>query len=40
VRLRSCYLDDLQLAELARRAEALRGPTKTATLRLVKDESA
>jgi hypothetical protein len=25
VRLRACYLDDLDLAELARRAEALRG---------------
>jgi hypothetical protein len=43
VRLRSCYLDDLDLAELARRAEALRGTTRTATaatLRLVEDESA
>jgi hypothetical protein len=43
VRLRSCWLDDLALAELARRAEALRGTTRTATaatLRLVEDESA
>jgi DNA translocase FtsK/SpoIIIE-like protein len=43
VRLRSCYLDDLDLAELARRAEALRGTTRTttaATLRLVEDEPA
>jgi hypothetical protein len=43
VRLRSCYLDDLALAELARRAEALRGTTRTATaatLRLVEDEPA
>jgi FtsK/SpoIIIE family len=43
VRLRSCWLDDLDLAELARRAEALRGTTRTATattLRLVEDESA
>jgi hypothetical protein len=43
VRLRSCYLDDLDLAELARRAEALRGTTRPATattLRLVEDESA
>jgi S-DNA-T family DNA segregation ATPase FtsK/SpoIIIE len=37
VRLRACYLDDLTLAELARRAEALRGTAKSArlTLRLV-----
>jgi hypothetical protein len=42
VRLRSCYLDDLALADLARRAELLRGTTRTATatLRLVEDESA
>jgi hypothetical protein len=43
VRLRSCYLDDLALVELARRAEALRGTTRTATaamLRLVEDEPA
>jgi FtsK/SpoIIIE family len=42
VRLRSCWLDDLDLAELARRAELLRGRTRssTATLRLVEDESA
>jgi hypothetical protein len=43
VRLRSCWLDDLDLAELARRAEQLRGTTTTATtatLRLVEDESA
>jgi hypothetical protein len=43
VRLRSCYLDDLDLAELARRAEALRGTIRTATaatLRLVEGESA
>jgi DNA segregation ATPase FtsK/SpoIIIE, S-DNA-T family len=42
VRLRSCWLDDLDLAELARRAEALRAITRTttATLRLVEDESA
>jgi DNA segregation ATPase FtsK/SpoIIIE-like protein len=43
VRLRSCYLDDLDLADLARRAEELRGTTRTATaatLRLVEDESA
>jgi hypothetical protein len=43
VRLRSCYLDDLDLAELARRAEALRGRIRTATtatLRLVEDEPA
>jgi hypothetical protein len=37
VRLRSCYLDDLDLAELARRAEHLRGTTRTEvpTLRLL-----
>jgi hypothetical protein len=37
VRLRSCYLDDLDLAELARRAEALRGASRssTPTLRLL-----
>jgi FtsK/SpoIIIE family len=37
VRLRSCYLDDLDLAELARRAEHLRSTTKpeAPTLRLV-----
>jgi hypothetical protein len=37
VRLRACYLDDLDLAELARRAEVLRGTAKVArpTLRLV-----
>jgi DNA segregation ATPase FtsK/SpoIIIE-like protein len=37
VRLRSCYLDDLDLAELARRAEHLRGPARpaTSTLRLL-----
>jgi hypothetical protein len=41
VRLRSCYLDDLELAELARRAELLRATTMTAaTLRLVEDEPA
>jgi FtsK/SpoIIIE family len=43
VRLRSCWLDDLDLAELARRAEGLRATTRTATaatLRLVEDESA
>jgi hypothetical protein len=36
-RLRSCYLDDLELAELARRAEFARGTIKSArpTLRLV-----
>jgi hypothetical protein len=39
VRLRSCYLDDLDLAGLARRAEQLRGTTRasTPTLRLVDD---
>jgi hypothetical protein len=30
VRLRACYLDDLDLANLARRAEHLRGTTRTA----------
>jgi hypothetical protein len=37
VRLRACYLDDLDLAELARRAEALRGTIRTEapTLRLL-----
>jgi hypothetical protein len=37
VRLRACYLDDLDLAELARRAEALRGTIRSVrpTLRLV-----
>ena len=42
VRLRSCWLDDLGLADLARRAEHLRGTTKTTspTLRLVEDEPA
>jgi hypothetical protein len=37
VRLRACYLDDLDLAELARRAEALRRPAKqdAPTLRLL-----
>src|SRR4030095_1151286 len=37
VRLRSCYLDDLDLAELARRAEHVRGTARpdTATLRLL-----
>jgi hypothetical protein len=43
VRLRSCWLDDLDLAELARRAELLRGTTKPVeapTLRLVEDEPA
>jgi FtsK/SpoIIIE family len=42
VRLRACYLNDLELAELARRAEALRATTRTttATLRLVEDEPA
>jgi hypothetical protein len=37
VRLRACFLDDLELAELARRAEALHGTVKLArpTLRLV-----
>jgi hypothetical protein len=42
VRLRSCWLHDLDLANLARRAELLRGTTKAtaATLRLVEDEPA
>jgi FtsK/SpoIIIE family len=41
VRLRSCWLDDLDLADLARRAERLRATTMTAaTLRLVEDEPA
>jgi FtsK/SpoIIIE family len=43
VRLRACYLDDLDLADLARRAELLRSTTRpatAATLRLVEDESA
>jgi FtsK/SpoIIIE family len=43
VRLRSCWLDDLDLADLARRAEGLRGtatPATTATLRLVEEEPA
>jgi DNA segregation ATPase FtsK/SpoIIIE, S-DNA-T family len=31
VRLRSCYLDDLELAELARRGEHLRGTVRSAT---------
>jgi S-DNA-T family DNA segregation ATPase FtsK/SpoIIIE len=37
VRLRACYLDDLDLAELARRAEQLRGMTRpeVPTLRLL-----
>jgi hypothetical protein len=37
VRLRACYLDDLDLAELARRAEHLRGmfQSSTPTLRLL-----
>jgi hypothetical protein len=37
VRLRACYLDDLTLADLARRAEALRGALRSErpTLRLV-----
>jgi FtsK/SpoIIIE family len=37
VRLRSCYLDDRDLADLARRAEALRGTTRrdAPTLRLL-----
>jgi len=37
LRLRSCYLDDLELAELARRAEHLRGTTTqdAPTLRLL-----
>jgi hypothetical protein len=43
VRLRSCYLDDLDLADLARRAEHLRGTARSSaapTLRLVEDEPA
>jgi hypothetical protein len=42
VRLRSCWLDDLDLAELARRAEGLRSTSRSsaATLRLVEDEPA
>jgi hypothetical protein len=42
VRLRSCWLDDVDLAELARRAERLRGTSRSsaATLRLVEDEPA
>jgi hypothetical protein len=41
VRLRSCYLDDLDLAELARRAELLRATSRSSTtLRLVEDEPA
>jgi hypothetical protein len=42
VRLRSCYLDDLDLAALARRAELLRATSRssTTTLRLVEDEPA
>jgi hypothetical protein len=43
VRLRSCWLDDLDLADLARRAELLRGTTKSSTsptVRLVEDEPA
>jgi DNA segregation ATPase FtsK/SpoIIIE-like protein len=42
VRLRSCYLNDSDLAELARRAEQLRGAVRSssATLRLVEDEPA
>ena len=42
-RLRACYLDDRDLAELARRAEYVRGRSRTAaaaTLRLVEDEPA
>jgi hypothetical protein len=38
VRLRSCWLDDLDLAKLARRAEQVRATTRTTTtptLRLV-----
>ena len=34
VRLRSCYLDDLELAELARRAEQLRGTIRSEAPRL------
>jgi hypothetical protein len=43
VRLRSCWLDNLDLAALARRAEGLRSTSRsstTATLRLVEDEPA
>jgi hypothetical protein len=41
VRVRSCWLDDLDLAELARRAEGLRATTRsTPKLRLVEGESA
>jgi hypothetical protein len=43
VRLRSCWLDDLDLADLARRAEGLRAtsrPSTSPTLRLVEDEPA
>ena len=42
VRLRACWLDDLDLADLARRAEHLRGTTRPTapTLRLVEDEPA
>jgi DNA segregation ATPase FtsK/SpoIIIE-like protein len=42
VRLRACYLDDLDLADLARRAEAFRVTPKPVapTLRLVEDEPA
>jgi hypothetical protein len=41
-RLRACYLNDLALADLARRAEELRGAVRSSkpTLRLVEDESA
>jgi hypothetical protein len=37
VRLRACWLDDLELAELARRAELARGTIRSTrpTLRLV-----
>ena len=37
MRLRSCYLEDLELAELARRAEHIRGTTRSEapTLRLL-----
>jgi DNA segregation ATPase FtsK/SpoIIIE-like protein len=43
VRLRSCWLDDLDLANLARRAEQVRSTSRsstTTTLRLVEDEPA
>jgi FtsK/SpoIIIE family len=43
VRLRSCWLDDLDLANLAQRAELLRSTSRSstaATLRLVEDEPA